>query len=47
LEASVLTLAGMLAILILVARRDARNGSSSASQPAAAAADPNQATRTR
>jgi hypothetical protein len=39
--------AGVLAIVILVARHDARNGSSSASQPAAAVADPSQATRTR
>jgi hypothetical protein len=47
LKASALTLAGVLAIVILAARHDARNGSSSASQPAAAAADPSQATRTR
>jgi drug/metabolite transporter (DMT)-like permease len=47
LEASALTLACVLAIVILVARHDARNGSSSASQPAAAAADPSQATPTR
>ena len=47
LKASALTLAGVLAIVILVARHDARNGSSSASQSAAAAADPSQATRTR
>jgi hypothetical protein len=47
LKAPALTLAGVLAIVILVARHDARNGSSSASQSAAAAADPSQATRTR
>lgn len=47
LKAPALTLAGVLAIVILVARHDAGNGSSSASQPAAAAADPSQATRTR
>jgi hypothetical protein len=47
LKASALTLAGVLAIVILVARHDARNGSSSASQSASAAADPSQATRTR
>ena len=47
LKAPALTLAGVLAIVILVARLDARNGSSSASQPAAAVADPSQATRTR
>jgi len=47
LKASALTLAGVLAILVLVARHDATDGSSSASQSAAAAADPSQATRTR
>ena len=47
LKASALALAGVLAIVILVARHDTRNGSSSASQSAAAAADPSQATRTR
>jgi hypothetical protein len=40
LKAPALTLAGVLAIVILVARHDARNGSSSASQSAAATADP-------
>jgi hypothetical protein len=47
LKASALTLTGVLAILVLVARHDATDGSSSASQSAAAAADPSQATRTR